>query len=420
RLFQDPEFVAKYWDRYYQLRGDMLETGRMMGLIDEFTAEITEGAIRNFNKWSNLLGNYTWPNADGYASRTTHQAEVDWMKDWLTDRLNWIDGQYSRPPIFSRTDGPVAAGTVLTMSNPNSVGGTIYYTNDGTDPRLPANASTTTLLPAGSSLKWIIPTDAIANWNTLGGPSNLGSWNNGSAGIGYENSPADYAGMINTTVPSGTTSVYTRFTFKIPDQAIIDTFNTLSLNVRYDDGFAAYLNGVKIAGPNAPANPAWDSRATGQHPDSAASKYEPIDVSSFLGRLRVGDNVLAIQLLNTGTTSSDLLLDPQLVGGSSGSIIAPGARAYSGGIPLRSSQTLKARVLTPTGWSALETGTFLVGSGPASASNLAVSEINYRPALPTPAERALGFDVRTDFEFVEIMNISGNDLDLAGIRFTTG
>jgi hypothetical protein len=68
----------------------------------------------------------------------------------------------------------------------------------------------------------------------------------------------------------------------------------------------------------------------------------------------------------------------------------------------------------------METETFLVSSQPASSANLAVSEVNYRPGVPTPAEIALGFDVRTDFEYLEVMNISAVDVDLAGVQFTTG
>ena len=435
RLFQDPEFVTRYWDRWFELRTEMLATPSMMALIDNYTAEISEAAARNFNKWD-ILGSTLWPNArvwtppaplpgsdrnlSGAGRRNTHRDEVDWMKGWLWDRLDWIDAQYTRPPIFNRPGGIVNRGTTLTMSSANGNGGTIYYTTDGSDPRVPGTATSSTLLPAGSPMRWIIPGASITNWNSLNGPGNLGSWETGNAGIGYENSPADYDGLIETQVPSRTTSVYTRFNFSIPDQSTINSFDTLSLNVRYDDGFVAYLNGTRVASPNGPANPSWNSTATEQNPDNSARNFEAIDISSSLDQLRVGNNVLAIQLLNTGTTSSDLLLDPQLVGGNSGALISPSARAYSSTITLDQSQVINARVLAPGGWGALQNETYLVNGQAASTTNLAVSEINYRPALPTSVERSLGFDVRTDFEYIEIMNISTGDIDLAGVAFTSG
>ena len=42
-------------------------------------------------------------------------------------------------------------------------------------------------------------------------------------------------------------------------------FDRLKLRIKYDDGFVAYLNGVKVAESNAPAGPAWNSEATAAH-----------------------------------------------------------------------------------------------------------------------------------------------------------
>ncbi len=435
RLFQDPEFVTRYWDRWFELRKGMLATARMMTLIDSYTANISEAAARNFEKWD-VLGSTLWPNArvwtppsplpgsdrnlSGAGRRNSHQDEVDWMKGWLWARLDWIDNQYTSPPSFSRQGGPATPGTSLTMTNNTGRSGTIYYTTDGSDPRRAGNASSTTLLRAGSPLRWFIPTGPVNGWNSVNGPGNLAAWESGNAGLGYENSPDDYDGLIETTVPGGTTSVYTRFEFNIGSQAILDGFDNLSLNIRYDDGFVAYLNGVRVAGPNAPVNPAWNSDATGSNPDSAAVNFEAFDISNSLDQLRVGNNVLAIQLLNTGTTSSDLLLDPQLVGGNSGSLISPSAQPYSSRLTLNESQTVSARILAPGGWGALQTESFLINGQMGSVENIVISELNYRPGAPTPEEESAGFDARTDFEFIEIMNIGPAPIDLEGIAFTSG
>ena len=53
-------------------------------------------------------------------------------------------------------------------------------------------------------------------------------------------------------------------------------------------------------------------------------------------------------------------------------------------------------------------------------ANLMITEIMYHPGSPTQAELDAGF-VESDFEFVEIHNISTtNSLDLAAVRFTKG
>ncbi|NIP92951.1 MAG: hypothetical protein GWO24_05605, partial [Akkermansiaceae bacterium] len=64
-------------------------------------------------------------------------------------------------------------------------------------------------------------------------------------------------------------SCYIRIPFTTTE-ADLDNIDVLQLNLRYDDGFVAYLNGVRIAAANAGATVNWDSAATTSHPDSEA------------------------------------------------------------------------------------------------------------------------------------------------------
>jgi hypothetical protein len=105
-------------------------------------------------------------------------------------------------------------------------------------------------------------------------------------------------------------SAYLRVPFNVSDPA---AFESLTLRMCYDDGFVAYLNGTRIAGRNAPASPQWNSAATAPHPNYQALVFEDINVSDFLGSLRAGANVLAIQGLNQYAADFDFLLLPELV-----------------------------------------------------------------------------------------------------------
>ncbi|QDU56982.1 lamin tail domain-containing protein [Aeoliella mucimassa] len=146
------------------------------------------------------------------------------------------------------------------------------------------------------------------------------TWDTGTSGIGYENSPGslvDYSSLIDTTIPSGTTSVYTRFEFNLADPS---TLNSLTLRMLFDDGFAAYLNGELIAEQFAPNVLQWNSVATGQRGDSVVVEdFVDFDISSYLPQLVAGDNVLSIQGLNL-SNSSDMVMMAELVGGVSGEI----------------------------------------------------------------------------------------------------
>ena len=100
-----------------------------------------------------------------------------------------------------------------------------------------------------------------------------------------------------------------RIPFTVADPAALDN---LQLLMRFDDGFAAYLNGHLIAASNAPASLAWNSAATQRHPDPQAVQWTAFDVSAARQWLQPGNNVLAVQALNIAATNTDFLMQAQL------------------------------------------------------------------------------------------------------------
>ena len=95
--------------------------------------------------------------------------------------------------------------------------------------------------------------------------------------------------------------------------------------------------------------------------------------------------------------------DPRLVGGA----ISPSARP-AGNLVIDSPTMVRARVLRNGEWSAITEATFLTGV-PASSGNLVISEILYNPEGPSE-----------DGEFIELLNISDEEINLAGVRFEDG
>lgn len=167
-------------------------------------------------------------------------------------------------------------------------------------------------------VRTFVPTDATLGTTWTGLLFDDSDWQGGpgvTAGVGYEASPnsgTSYSALINapvTPTATGLVSAYARFEFQLDSVADI---NELSLAMQFDDGFIAYLNGVEVASENAPSTPMWNSVATGQQPDSAATNPVDFDISDHLGELVVGTNVLSFQLLNRTAGSSDLLLIPEL------------------------------------------------------------------------------------------------------------
>ncbi|MHB1036931.1 MAG: lamin tail domain-containing protein [Pirellulales bacterium] len=129
----------------------------------------------------------------------------------------------------------------------------------------------------------------------------------GGSGLGFKSLIGT---DVETSMRDKNATAYVRVPFNVADVA---AYNSLTLRMKYDDGFVAYLNGYEIARRNAPATPAWNSPATAARADADAVVYEEIDATGFLNRLRAGANVLAIQGLNQTAADDDFLVLPELV-----------------------------------------------------------------------------------------------------------
>lgn len=173
-----------------------------------------------------------------------------------------------------------------------------------------------------SVVRYQIPTDSGVDAVWMDPGFDDATWTTGTASLGYENSPADYQELIDTAVSPGIDSVYVRVPFTIEDAKT--RLGELRLN--YDDGFVAYVNGVRVASANAPVDLAYDSIATADHPDVFAVEEVTFDLRDAPVALGVGENVLAIHVLNR-SPSSDLLISPTLVV-NSGEIVEPRTVGY--------------------------------------------------------------------------------------------
>jgi hypothetical protein len=108
-------------DRWQALRRTNFSESSLFGLIDRLTDEVHEAQPRQVRRWH-------------LESRGgTYQSEIDWMKSWLSQRMDFIDQQLVQPPQFSHAGGRVAPSFQLTLTGPANA--TIYYTLDGSDPR---------------------------------------------------------------------------------------------------------------------------------------------------------------------------------------------------------------------------------------------------------------------------------------------
>jgi len=90
KLMQDQSYVEKLKKRWSLLRKKELSDQRIKFVTDSLTSLLAEAQVRNFQKWP-ILGQYVWPN---YYIGTSYESEIKWMKDWITQRLAFLDQQW--------------------------------------------------------------------------------------------------------------------------------------------------------------------------------------------------------------------------------------------------------------------------------------------------------------------------------------
>ncbi|HXG49033.1 MAG TPA: CotH kinase family protein [Methylomirabilota bacterium] len=130
RLFDDPDFGQRYVDRWTELRKTVFATDRLLRRVDEIAALLHEAQARNFERWP-ILGQGVNPN---WFVGVSYADEVRWMKEWIANRLNWIEEQFPAVPEPSVPAAEIASGASFKL---RTAAGTVHYTLDGSDPRGP-------------------------------------------------------------------------------------------------------------------------------------------------------------------------------------------------------------------------------------------------------------------------------------------
>ncbi len=172
-----------------------------------------------------------------------------------------------------------------------------------TDTVLVAKGSTWQYLDNGSNqgTKW--RTDAF----------NHSTWSSGPAQLGYGDGDEATTVSFGPNASSKFITTYFRHTFEVSDPSL---YQSLTLNLLRDDGAVVYLNGTEVFRSNMPPGSIGYSTlapvAVGGADESA---YYPASLSPAL--LTTGTNLLAVEIHQSGGTSSDISFDAELVASTS-------------------------------------------------------------------------------------------------------
>lgn len=123
RLFQDGNFTNALNQRWTTLRTNELQTETIITYIDSVATVLNaESQQRNFQRWP-VLGTYVWPN---YYVGSSFQDEVNWLKNWVTKRMTWLDKNL--PMVVTGAEDEQTLEDVHVYPNPFSNSITIELT----------------------------------------------------------------------------------------------------------------------------------------------------------------------------------------------------------------------------------------------------------------------------------------------------
>lgn len=161
------------------------------------------------------------------------------------------------------------------------------------------------LVLPGDDFKYLAPDAPVSSfWKTL--VDDNSDWKTGATGIGYGDGDDE-------TVIAQTISLFLTRAFTVVDKSKIAS---LYLDIDYDDGFVAYINGKEIARSNIEGNPpAFDQATITWREATMYNGMLPERYTIDASLLNDGKNKLAIQVHNRSATSSDLSIIPTLSAG---------------------------------------------------------------------------------------------------------
>ena len=387
RVMSNKAFKELYAQRWAEVRGKAMTEQNIFSVIDEWEELLEEAAKRNFTKWR--LVN----------TKTGFKTEINQLKSWVSRRLAWMDTQFDAipAPILSMTEGSALPGFNLGVRAQSDE---VYFTLDGTDPRLPngklnplakrlRQAEAEVIIPKGSEWRYLdtgIAQDKT-DWKKL--DFDDGAWPSGKSELGYgdgdeatavERGPSPSSKYRNT--------IYFRRTFDFQPGG---EAKSLFIKLLRDDGAVIHLNGEEIVRSNMPSGTIrYRTYSAKRNPSNESRIFFPyfIDQPEF----RTGKNVLAVEVHRGSRSDKDLSFNLEAMLMDAAGIP----------IPIEKSSIVTVRAKSGTKWSAPAFASVTISDTAA----LQITELMYNPV----EGKAM--------EYIELKNASGAPVPLTGVSFT--
>ncbi|MBA4852113.1 CotH kinase family protein [Emticicia sp. BO119] len=114
RMMEDSAFVRELGEEYaFQRKRGAFQLDKIYKYIDSLTTQLQAPAFRNFQRWP-ILGVYVWPQPNPISS--TWFGEVDELKQFVANRLIWLDANIKQPADLRITGNEENGPNILSMN----------------------------------------------------------------------------------------------------------------------------------------------------------------------------------------------------------------------------------------------------------------------------------------------------------------
>ena len=427
-LCQNPEYRMRFADIVQEqfFNEGILTPAKCIARYQARMDEIDLAVIGESARWGSTMGSLRtrdidWVNENNYMLKTYFPQRTDIVLNQFKNQ-GWYPSVAA--PLSTMSSGMYEPGQQITLSATSS----FYYTLDGSDPRLPDGSITPeailvsgtgedpytpempqTLIPKKSVWKYFdkgsTPSNqGFINWRSI--TYNDSEWSEGPGRFGFGSS-SDIGTRTTRVTEEGVFVITTYFRHEFNLDSL-DGIEGMKLSLNRDDGAVVYLNGVEILRSNMPEGSITFSTLSEAVVDSTTEDVY-FDHTLPAQRLRVGKNVLAVEVHQCNMVSSDLYFDIEL---STTVKDNPPTGASTTTITLDKSALLKMRTYKNGEWSALSQFDYLVRQ---DYSALRISELMYSADIED--EEATNYD---DYAWLEIYNTSDQPVNMLQVQFTEG
>jgi len=333
-LLKNPDFKNEFIQRYAWHTNVTFNPERLVSFIDRFEARLAPEIPRHIQKWGGKIdpdSQEGWQKPT-FSSVAEWQSNVNEMRTYATERaansnLHMVQkfglSGVSKITVKSEKDGS-GAFKVVNKSVSDGFTGTFFNDIPLKISVIPFHGHTFShwgisatetqkqdFIVSGSSWHYY-DKNGLPNVAWMSSGFDESTWSTGTSQFGYGEGDESTVISFGPNSQSKYLTAYFRTKFTI-DPGV--TIKAVSLDLIADDGAVIYLNGTEILRVNMPTGPiTFSTPALGFSDVENTFVTFSIPADNFVA----GQNVLAVEIHQSGETSSDLSFDLKLSGFLSG------------------------------------------------------------------------------------------------------